>query len=196
MSWQEVLEVGAVVIGSLGGGGVIILGLSGYLGKLWAARFMEAERNRHQQDLERLRSDLHASNERTLAGIRTELEIYRERHLKAHRDKVEVYRMGTDIIATILANFDRASRLTPAEAVQTLDTFNHDRIRLYGYLAMMVPQEVLDAHDGLIDHLILIARGSVPYDWAQVRALAIQFVNAVRKDLAIDTHPVEYRGRL
>ena len=132
MSWQEVLGVGVIVIGSLGGGGVIILGLSGYLGKLWADRFMETERSRHQQELERLRADLHASNETTLAGMRTELEIYRERHLKAHRDKVEVYRMAADIVATILANFDRASRLTPAEAVQALDTFNHDRIRLYG----------------------------------------------------------------
>ena len=42
MSWQEMLGVGAVVIGSLGGGGVIVLGLSGYLGKLWADRLMES----------------------------------------------------------------------------------------------------------------------------------------------------------
>ncbi len=113
MSWQEVLAVGTVVLGSLGGGGVIILGLSGYLGKLWADRLMETERSRHQQRLEELRAGLQATNEKALAEMRTDLEIYRDRHLKTHRDKVEVYRMGADIIATILANFDRASRPCP-----------------------------------------------------------------------------------
>jgi len=196
MSWQEVLAVGTVVLGSLGGGGVIILGLSGYLGKLWADRLMETERSRHQQRLEELRAGLQATNEKALAEMRTDLEIYRDRHLKTHRDKVEVYRMGADIIATILANFDRASRLAPAEAAQALDSFNLDRIRLYGYLAMMVPQDVMDAHDALIDHLILITNGSVRYDWAQVRTLSIHFINAVRKDLAIDATPIEYRGAL
>lgn len=196
MTLQEVLTIGAWVVASLGGGGLIVLGLSSFLGKVWADRLMESERARHNQELERLRATLSAENEKAVAQMRTELEIYRERHLKAHRDKVEMYRMATDIIAAILANFDRAHRLTPAQAAQALDSFNLDRIRLYGYLAMMVPQEVMDAHDALIDHLILIANGTVPYQWQQVRTLGIQFVNAVRKDLAIDAQAIEYRGKL
>jgi FMN phosphatase YigB (HAD superfamily) len=196
MTLQEVLTIGAVVVASLGGGGLIVLGLSSFLGKVWADRLMESERARHNQELERLRATLSAENEKAVAQMRTELEIYRERHLKAHRDKVEMYRMATDIIAAILANFDRAHRLTQAQAAQALDSFNLDRIRLYGYLAMMVPQEVMDAHDALIDHLILIANGTVPYQWQQVRALGIEFVNTVRKDLAIDAQAIEYRGKL
>lgn len=196
MTLQEVLTIGAAVVASLGGGGLIVFCLSSFLGKVWADRLMESERARHNQELERLRATLSAENEKAVAQMRTELEIYRERHLKAHRDKVEMYRMATDIIAAILANFDRAHRLTSAQAAQALDSFNLDRIRLYGYLAMMVPQEVMDAHDALIDHLILIANGTVPYQWQQVRALGIQFVNAVRKDLAIDAQAIEYRGKL
>ena len=38
MAWRDVLEVGLVVIASLGGGGVIVFGLSGFIGKIWVDR--------------------------------------------------------------------------------------------------------------------------------------------------------------
>jgi hypothetical protein len=38
MGWLEALKVGAVVIASLGGGGAIVLGLSGFLGQVWMQR--------------------------------------------------------------------------------------------------------------------------------------------------------------
>jgi hypothetical protein len=39
MTWVEALQVGTVVVASLGGGGTIVLGLSGFLGRIWAERF-------------------------------------------------------------------------------------------------------------------------------------------------------------
>jgi len=38
MTWQEVLQVGASVIVSVGGGGAIVFGLSGVLGNIWVQR--------------------------------------------------------------------------------------------------------------------------------------------------------------
>ena len=38
MDWTDALKVGAVVIGSLGGGGAIVFGLSGFLGQIWMQR--------------------------------------------------------------------------------------------------------------------------------------------------------------
>jgi hypothetical protein len=35
MGWFEILQVGAVVVVSLGGGGAIVLGLSRFLGDKW-----------------------------------------------------------------------------------------------------------------------------------------------------------------
>jgi len=196
MTWKNTLEVGATVVGSLGGGGLIVFGLSGFLGKVWANRLMASERLKHDRNLEELRNLLRGESEKALRKMESDLEIYRERFLKTHRDKVDTYRLAVDIVATILADFDRAHRLSPSEAFQAFDSFNRDRVRLYGYLAMMVPQEVMDAQDVLVDHLLLITNGSRPYEWTQVRSLGIKFINAIRKDLSIDPHPIEYRGAL
>src|SRR5882672_1086527 len=38
MGWIDALKIGAVVIGSLGGGGAIVFGLSGFLGQVWMQR--------------------------------------------------------------------------------------------------------------------------------------------------------------
>src|SRR5947209_19434584 len=38
MDWRDVLNVALVVIGSLGGGGLIVFGLSGFLGRIWIDR--------------------------------------------------------------------------------------------------------------------------------------------------------------
>lgn len=38
MTWTDALQVGLVVIGSLGGGGAIVYGLSGFLGQMWVQR--------------------------------------------------------------------------------------------------------------------------------------------------------------
>src|SRR5687767_11304837 len=38
MSWEDVLKVALTVIASLGGGGAIVFGLSGFLGRVWVDR--------------------------------------------------------------------------------------------------------------------------------------------------------------
>jgi hypothetical protein len=58
MSFGDALEVGAAVVASLGGGGVIVLSLSGYLGKLWAERALEREKNIYAELLLATKSEL------------------------------------------------------------------------------------------------------------------------------------------
>ncbi len=50
-------------------------------------------------------------------------------------------------------------------------------MRVYGYLAMLAPQSVMDAQDKLMDHLLKIANGSEGYEWQWVRELAINLLN-------------------
>lgn len=38
MNWEEVLKIALTVIASLGGGGAIVFGLSGFLGRVWVDR--------------------------------------------------------------------------------------------------------------------------------------------------------------
>ena len=49
MNVTDVLKVAIAVIGSLGGGGVLVLALSSYLGKIWATRILESDRAKYQQ---------------------------------------------------------------------------------------------------------------------------------------------------
>lgn len=60
LSWRDALEIGFVVLGSLGGGGAIVLALSGYLGRAWADRFAEEQRLDSERSLTKLRGDVDA----------------------------------------------------------------------------------------------------------------------------------------
>ncbi len=51
MQLTELFEISAAVLASLGGGGVIVLAFSSWLGKVWAARLMEKEKARYQKEL-------------------------------------------------------------------------------------------------------------------------------------------------
>src|SRR5690349_3590241 len=45
-------------LGTLGGVSVVVLGLSAWVGRVWAARISETERARHAEELERLKLQL------------------------------------------------------------------------------------------------------------------------------------------
>ena len=54
----------------------------------------------------------------------------------------------------------------------------------------------MDAQDALIDNIIMVANNQIDYDWSEVRRLAIEFINEIRKDIAIDKNPISYNGKL
>ena len=58
MDWGNALSNALAVIVSLGGGGLLVLGMSTWLGKVWANRILESDRLRFNQELERLRGEL------------------------------------------------------------------------------------------------------------------------------------------
>jgi hypothetical protein len=194
----EIFQIAATIIVSIGASGGILAVLANWLGKVWANRLMETDRARHAQELETLRASLRAENDRNMKQIQNEMDIFREKYLKAHLDKLATYRMATDIIASILTDIERfgEKRVSPEEAPKIKDRFTNDRIRLYGYLGMLAPQAVMDAQDALVDHVLLIIHGRTPYVWEKIRELGLNFMNEVRKDVGLDTTPIEYRGDL
>ena len=58
MGTKEIFEVAGAIIASLGGGAALILGLSSWLGKVWAGRILENEKAEHSQELERYKREL------------------------------------------------------------------------------------------------------------------------------------------
>ncbi|WP_200763777.1 hypothetical protein [Nitrosophilus alvini] len=183
MEWETVFKFVTAFVTSIGAGGAIIFALSSWLGKLWANRILSSEKHKLESELER---------------TKRELDIIKETTLRFQNDKILIYRTIVDVVARILSAFDayQTGRLQPQDAGSRFDEFNEQRLRVYGYLAMLAPQSVMDAQDQLMDHLIKIANGSVDYEWKKVRELAINLLNEIRKDIGIDKSPISYRGEL
>jgi hypothetical protein len=74
LTFQEIAGIGAYIIASLGGGGGIVFGLSNHLGKVWADRALEKQRQENARILESLRQE-HATRNLELThqlGLLTE----------------------------------------------------------------------------------------------------------------------------
>lgn len=58
MSASEVLEIGTAVLVSIGGAGLVLFGLSSWLGKVWAERILTKEKQKYTEDLEEFKQRL------------------------------------------------------------------------------------------------------------------------------------------
>lgn len=183
MEWETVFKFVTASIASIGAGGAIIFALSSWIGKVWANRILSNEKHKLESELEK---------------TKRELDVLKETTLRFQNDKILMYRAIVDVVARILSAYDshQMGRLQPQDAGSRFDEFNEQRLRVYGYLAMLAPQSVMDAQDQLMDYLIKIANGSVGYEWKIVRDLAINMLNEIRKDIGIDKSPISYRGEL
>lgn len=77
------------------------------------------------------------------------------------------------------------------------DRYNRGWMKVYGYLAVLAPQEVMDAFDRLNDYLLGVLKGRHrPQPWASTRELALDLINAVRRGIGFDPSPIKYRGSL
>jgi len=192
---SEYLSIAATILASLGGAGVIVLGLSDRVGKLWAERLMIKEKANHDRELEQLRVELQKESQQYIAKLTSEIEIYKQTHLREHSDKLAIYRATIDLVATMLAKVEmivlRNKRgLSPEEQEQ----FEIERLKIYGYLAMLAPQEVMDANDIFIDQLLAIVFDGATTSWDEIRSKALNLTNTMRQDIGIDKSAVSYNG--
>lgn len=183
MDWADVFKIITASASSVGIAGGLIFALSSWLGKVWARRILDREKNELDRELE---------------AKKRELDIFKDTYLRTHNDKLVIYRAVIDSVAKLLSAFDahQSGRLQPIQAAEAFDSFNQQRLQVYGYLGMLAPQQVMDAQDELIDHLLKISNGSASYDWNEIRRLAISFINQVRIDVGIDKEPISYNGDL
>lgn len=169
MQW---LEIAGAILFSIGSAGALLFALSTWLGKVWASRILERERS--------------------------ELSILKETFLKEHNEKIATYKTAVDVVAKVLADLDKWSLgdLPVQKGKAAYHSFNEQRIKVYGYLAIVAPQTVMDAQDALMDKILLIAQGQEKYIWAEIRELALALLNQIRTDIAIDKSPIYYNGKL
>ncbi|HEY8100913.1 MAG TPA: hypothetical protein VIF82_09165 [Burkholderiaceae bacterium] len=167
---MKIFELASAILISIGSAGILLFGLSSWLGKVWASRILEKERN--------------------------ELSILKEQFLKEHSEKVLTYKSVIDIVSKILADFDKwqMGDLSLEKGKEAFHSFNEQRIKAYGYLCMVASQSIMDTHDALIENILCVANGNAKYDWDEIRKLALAFINEIRKDIAIDKTSISYKG--
>ena len=78
---MNVWSVAGAVIWSLGGGAFLVLALSSWLGKVWAARILEQDRLRYQSALAQFQHDMDQASRR--------LQVYLDKALHVHRVQFE-----------------------------------------------------------------------------------------------------------
>ncbi|WP_029655001.1 hypothetical protein [Marinobacter daepoensis] len=106
MTWANTFQVVAAALGAVGGAAVIILGLSSWLGKVWANRILEQDRFKYSQELELLKSanqDLHSSLLLTNATYFESKKAFAERRVQA--------------IAEVWKSFIEFREKTPSEII-------------------------------------------------------------------------------
>ena len=69
MTWQDAFKICATILASLGGGGAVVFGLSNFLGKLWADRALQDDRQRYKQLNLQLENELHNASRRLQAEL-------------------------------------------------------------------------------------------------------------------------------
>lgn len=55
---KDIFEIISAVLLSIGGGGAIVFALSSWLGKIWATRILEKEKNEYTKDIEKYKTQL------------------------------------------------------------------------------------------------------------------------------------------
>lgn len=195
MTISDFFYIGGSVVVSLGGGALIVFRLSGWLGKVWAERLMEKERQDHTIQLEHLRTSLQLESEEQLSSLRSRLEIAKEAYVREHTDRVAIYRAAIDLTAEITAKVEMIMlKRRPPLCAEELHDFEAKRLRIYAYLAMHAPQEVMNAHDALSDVILSVVYDGATVTWANFRSLALRFLNEIRKDVGIRVEPIAYNG--
>lgn len=126
--------------------------------------------------------------------LKNDKEAARQRNHRAFEDKLAIYRMVVDLHSNFLHDLQSfyidGQQITP----EKIKDFDKMRMKSYGYLAMLAPQDVMDAHEELVERIIATLEGTQEFNWAEIREKCLVMLNAARKDIGLDTATITYNG--
>ena len=169
----DAFQIAQAVLISIGGGGLIILALSSYLGKVWAKRILQNEKHQHEKELSEFKLRLEAITAKTSLNYQQKIELYKV-----------VANPLIDIVAQITKN-----GLTQ----EHVDQFDQERLRITAQLALFAPQNVFNAFNEMIDYMY-DALENENYSFEVFRNKALAYLSEMRKDIGIYEDDVSYNG--
>ena len=87
MSLADAINIGTSIVLSLGGAGVLIIGFSTWLGKVWAARVLEQDRMKYKKELEATK----AQYEKQLEAYKQELDKSKALFIRYSESQFKLY---------------------------------------------------------------------------------------------------------
>lgn len=151
---SEMLQIALLVLGSLGGGGLIVVGLSGWLGKVWADRITQKERAAYEREIEDFKAKALRSLEQEKASYQRGLEEFKaqlnrdsELVTQTLRERVTLYKESlAPVLELYLTGFEMG-----AVDQKTLLEFERKRLVTSATLGMFAPLPVFEAYNDTID---------------------------------------------
>lgn len=180
MNWSSAAEFLKELLSMIGGVSVVIAAFAAFVSKICTERILKGESHKYSLEIEK---------------VKHELELLKVRSDKVFNDKLMIYREVVELVARVLAAFDaiQEGKVSIEKSGDVFSKFNEERLRIYGFLGMLAPQEIMDAQDRLVDYLLEVVEGSA-YEWDVVRRKSLDLINAVRRDLGFSDVPIQYRG--
>ena len=150
---DEIWKVAAAVIVSVGGGGVLVVALSSWLGKVWANRIADAERARFAKDLEGYKSELQHLLEDRRDALTRKRDVY-ARLVTSMR----VFIGGRRAVSqsekqAFLEAFDHASLWASEEVTALLGRFLETSVRLTNQPGSVSNDEFKDAYRACVEEM-------------------------------------------
>jgi hypothetical protein len=144
MTFEDILKTSALIISTFGGGAVIVIGLSTWLGNLWAKRILQSEQAKLDTRIESLRHEF---------GI---TKSSYEHHLS----------LILDYYAVFYSHYRRCQRAASADAhrelpngeikhtkdefFETLGEFISEWVDKEGRIRLLLPSKILKIHEEAI----------------------------------------------
>jgi hypothetical protein len=94
---QPTLDLVWKVVSVLGGTSLIVFGMAAWLGKIWATRILEKDRQKYREELQRLTSTYEAANKSVQAELDKRSHVYRVQFETEFKALSEIWGKITDL---------------------------------------------------------------------------------------------------
>lgn len=172
---NNIFEIISAVIFSVGSAGGIILALSSWLGKVWANRLMEEDRNKYKKELTELKTQLEKEAEHNNHLLKQKIALYQE-----------VANPVTEIVTTALLN----NGISDVE----LQKFETKRLQLTALLGMFAPLVVFERYNEMVDYLYDCVEHKQVWSFDTFRLKAFAFLSEARRDIGLYADDLVYTG--
>jgi hypothetical protein len=170
----EAFEIAQAFILALGGGALIVFGLSSFLGKLWAQRILQNEKSEH---------------EKLIAQFKHQLDSLAHKKSLNYQQKIDLYKIISTPLVELIALITHNKGLT-AEHVHE---FDKQRLHITAQLVLFAPQKVFDAFSNMVDYIYdSIEKNN--FDFIVFRNMALMYMSEMRKDIGIYHDEIKYNG--